>query len=531
MRMRPPSSSAICVTVSSSRYRSCETETTAPPNSRISRSIRSRASTSRCASGSSSSSTSGSWTRHAASATSFRSPPESSSVDRSRSSSSTRSSRSARARPSNPGPPAAVHRSTSCSWRRSTRVIRSRSSPSAPSCSETRASSRSSSWRSGRAARTDSSAGRASPSTCCGRYASRRPRRCADSPASGSSSPARIRISVDFPPPFGPITPTRARRSTSKSSPSRIVREPKLLTIPLSWSRAIFRGYSDRPACPHRRRVPRLEEELPPGRPPVVGTRDDLARLGDLDARPVAVLLDGVGSIEVDGDRRGTPRVERRDGLQVAERPPRAVLDQLPRPRSGQLPRAEARKSFLHRDRRQPLPEQRGALAARGLVARHEQDGAAPLTAERGVDPGLANLDPVEPEPPPRGARDGVREDAVSRAGHRVHRDEQRRVDALLEVVDVLRPLVLDHELAGRVELLGDQRVERPPLARAVTVHDDDLGRAGSLRPADGRVDLAGVEAAALLEHRVPAVALLPLRDPGDALHVGHDENSHGPTV
>src|SRR5690349_11418403 len=65
MRMRPPESSAICETVSSSRYRSCETATTAPSKLRISSSMCSRASTSRCASGSSSSSTSGSRSRQA----------------------------------------------------------------------------------------------------------------------------------------------------------------------------------------------------------------------------------------------------------------------------------------------------------------------------------------------------------------------------------------------------------------------------------------------------------------------------------
>ena len=112
--------------------------------------MRSRAARSRCASGSSRSSTSGSWTRHAASAASFRSPPERRWVGRSRSSSSRpSSSSSARARPSKPGPPAAVQRSTSSSWRRSTRAIRSRSPPSSPSCPATRTSSRSSSSRSG----------------------------------------------------------------------------------------------------------------------------------------------------------------------------------------------------------------------------------------------------------------------------------------------------------------------------------------------------------------------------------------------
>src|SRR6476659_2065275 len=69
----------------------------------------SRASTSRCASGSSSSSTSGSRRRQAARPTSLRCPPERIRVGLTRSSSSSPTSpSSARARPSKPGPPAAV---------------------------------------------------------------------------------------------------------------------------------------------------------------------------------------------------------------------------------------------------------------------------------------------------------------------------------------------------------------------------------------------------------------------------------------
>src|SRR5262249_33307438 len=40
-------------------------------------------------------------------------------------------------------------------------------------------------------------------------------------------------------------------------------------------------------------------------------------------------------------------------------------------------------------------------------------------------------------------------------------------------------------------------------------------------------VDLARVEAASLLVHRVAARHLLPLDDPGDALHVADDEDLH----
>ena len=57
------------------------------------------------------------------------------------------------------------------------------------------------------------------------------------------------------------------------------------------------------------------------------------------------------------------------------------------------------------------------------------------------------------------------------------------------------------------IELLRDQRVERPALARAVAVHDDDLGRAAGLGAANRGVDLAGVEPAPFLVHRVAAAS------------------------
>ena len=61
------------------------------------------------------------------------------------------------------------------------------------------------------------------------------------------------------------------------------------------------------------------------------------------------------------------------------------------------------------------------------------------------------------------------------------------------------RPARLDDVLAGRVEQVGDERVEAPRLACAVAVHDDDLVGAGRLRAAHGGVDLLRVELAALL--------------------------------
>ena len=117
--------------------------------------------------------------------------------------------------------------------------------------------------------------------------------------------------------------------------------------------------------------------------------------------------------------------------------------------------------------------------------------------------------------------------DPVPRARARVHADEERGVATFLQEARVLRPLLLHDELAGGVEQVRDQRVERPALPRAVAVHDDDLRGAGRLRAANGGVDLLGVEPAAFLVHRVAARRLLPLDDAGDALHVADDVHFH----
>ena len=65
------------------------------------------------------------------------------------------------------------------------------------------------------------------------------PRRRTDVPASGSSSPAIRRSIVDLPDPFAPITPTRARGSIAKSSPSSTVRLPNDLRTAFRLTRAI----------------------------------------------------------------------------------------------------------------------------------------------------------------------------------------------------------------------------------------------------------------------------------------------------
>ena len=77
--------------------------------------------------------------------------------------------------------------------------------------------------------------------------------------------------------------------------------------------------------------------------------------------------------------------------------------------------------------------------------------------------PQSAALIPVSPTSTPLNQRfcqtwpgDGVVHHPAPRAGHRMHADEERRVDSALEELRVLGPLVLDDEVAGLVEQLGD---------------------------------------------------------------------------
>src|SRR5207237_9408677 len=109
---------------------------------------------------------------------------------------------------------------------------------------------------------------------------------------------------------------------------------------------------------------------------------------------------------------------------------------------------------------------------------------------QRSVDPGLTDKRPVEPEVLPLLPRDGVVEHAPGGARHRVHPDEERGIATLLEELRVLRPLLLDDVFATRIKQVWNERVERPALPGAVTVHDDDLGRTGGPRAAHCRVGL-----------------------------------------
>src|SRR5205085_6197398 len=126
-------------------------------------------------------------------------------------------------------------------------------------------------------------------------------------------------------------------------------------------------------------------------------------------------------------------------------------------------------------DGRQAAAEQRRRLLAARAVAGHEQDGAAPGAAQRGVDRGLADLGAVEPQALIVAAGDRVVHVAELLAGAGVHPDEQRGVAALLEERRVARPLLLYDPLAVGMQVLCDQRVERPVAAGAMAVHEEDL--------------------------------------------------------
>src|SRR5207253_2694582 len=201
------------------------------------------------------------------------------------------------------------------------------------------------------------------------------------------------------------------------------------------------------------------EEELLPGRPPVVGPRDDRPVVDELDAGLEAQLLRRRRALVLDLDLARLAGVVRGHGFQVGESALGAFLDELARPARRQQPRRLQAEALLDLDRRQAVAEQRLGLAAGCAIPRHEQDRTTPRPAERGIDACLADARPVEPEVLPVATRDRVVENTVGRTRHRVHADEERGIAARLEEGRVARPLILDDELAVRIEILGDQRV------------------------------------------------------------------------
>jgi hypothetical protein len=191
------------------------------------------------------------------------------------------------------------------------------------------------------------------------------------------------------------------------------------------------------------------------------------------------------------------------------------------------VPGRVAAETLLDGERAQAGAEQRRGLGADDVVAGDQRDRATPRPAQRGIDADLADERPVEAQVVPVGRADRVREHAAGGAGAGVLADEQRCVTALLEQGRVLGPACLHDELAAGIEGVRDQRIERAVPARAVAVHHDHLARTRRERATDGRVDLLGVEAAALLVAGLVRADLVPARDARDALHVADDEDLH----
>ena len=110
-----------------------------------------------------------------------------------------------------------------------------------------------------------------------------------------------------------------------------------------------------------------------------------------------------------------------------------------------------------------------------------------------------------------------------------MHADEQRCVAALLQEVDVLRPVILDDVFAPAIELVRNEGVEVPLPSGPVAVHHDDLGRSARARASYRCVDLLRVERTTLVVRALllDAVRLLPLDDSGNTLHVADDEDLH----
>src|SRR5918996_2415755 len=276
----------------------------------------------------------------------------------------------------------------------------------------------------------------------------------------------------------------------------------------------------------------RLEEELAPGGPPVLGAGGDRDAVDDLDAVAVAVTVDEARVGEDGLDLARLARVVGWHAVALLDGLLRTCLDELPRSHRRQVPGARAPQAPLHGHRDELRPEKLRRLAADHVVAGDEHDRAAPRAAEGRVDAGFADRDAVEAKIVVLPPGDRVAHDAARRSRLGVHGDEERRVAALLQHLGVLRPLVLHDPLAVGVEELRDERVERPALARPVAVHDDDLVGARRLRASYCGVDLLGVELARLLVERLAAVHLLPLDDARDALHVAdhEDPHAHAPT-
>src|SRR5205823_6673249 len=163
------------------------------------------------------------------------------------------------------------------------------------------------------------------------------------------------------------LEPARPRRRTSPPTAT-----PTSQRAPRRRQPTHLRPSPSRGPPPTRRSAPPahelsrrpLEEELPPGGPPVVAARDDRARVNQLDARPEAELRRRDRGLELDPDLGRLTRVVWLDRLQVRDRLLRARLDQLPCAGGRKHPRAQRRETLLDGDGREPVAEERLRLAA-----------------------------------------------------------------------------------------------------------------------------------------------------------------------
>ena len=206
-----------------------------------------------------------------------------------------------------------------------------------------------------------------------------------------------------------------------------------------------------------------VKVELLPSLPPGVGARDDRAIVDALDAVAEAKPVRLGRVLELRADLTRAARVVRRDRIQVRERSACRVLDELTGADGSEIASGLRADPPLHGNGRKAVAEKLAAFAARRLVPGHEQHGAAPRSAESRIDAGLADERAVEPEVLV------VRPEIVwfmtpSRVPARACMPTKSAASQpRLEELRVLRPLVLNDQLAVGIEVLGHEGVERPP--------------------------------------------------------------------
>src|SRR5215210_4201310 len=131
-------------------------------------------------------------------------------------------------------------------------------------------------------------------------------------------------------------SPRPARCSGSRAS-----------THGMSSSCGSSRARSTRGAAVRRSGRARLEVELPPRRPPVLGPRGDLPGSQHLDPVPMAVRLDEVRLRVLDENLARTAGIVGSHRTTVLDGTAGTVLDQLAGADGGHVPRAEASETLL----------------------------------------------------------------------------------------------------------------------------------------------------------------------------------------